>query len=87
MGDILCPVRVYWEAGGGVAKTPGFRRQLTAAPVIPGLPLITTIDYAPGVCSLVLPYMGHLRSLEDGEISAIHAWLAGLVLCPERTPS
>lgn len=84
MSADLYPVRVYWEAGGGCAKAPGFHRRLTAAPNIPGLPRLTSIDYAPGVCAQVLPHMGHLRDLEPGETAAIHAWLATLLLSGGR---
>lgn len=70
------PLRLFWDAGRGCAKVPGVLRHLTAAPVIPGLPVLTMIDYTPGVCAMVLPHMGHLRDLTNPERAAIHAWLA-----------
>ena len=76
MSEDLYPVRLFFDSGRGCAKVPGRFKTLTHAPLIQGLPLITMIDYAPGVCAMVLPVMGERRDLTVPEIAAVHAWLA-----------
>ena len=83
MSHDLYPVRIYYEAGRGCAKIPGRFKTLAAAPMIQGLPLITMIDYAPGVCAMVLPKHGERRDLTVPEIAAVHAWLAHVFLEPQ----
>lgn len=78
MSEDLYPVRVFFNGHSGCVKTPGVYRHITAPPEVPGLPQITSIDYAPGVCCLILPHMGELRDLTPTEIGAIGVWLDGI---------
>lgn len=72
----LYGVRVYFEGRDGIVKAPGLERQLSAAPVIPGLPPLDAIDYAPAVaCAQLQPRHEARRDMSGAECVAMVAWL------------
>jgi len=76
MSEELYPVRVFFEGDRGCVKCPGLYRAISRAPVIPGLPKLTSIDFAPSVYAGALqPNMGERREMSAAEIQAVVAWL------------
>lgn len=76
MSHALYTVRVYFDDANGCVKAPGVYRQISRAPVIPGLPKLDMVDFAPEVnCAMLRAHMGERREMTEPEALAVVAWL------------
>lgn len=79
MSEALHVLRVHFENGRGVVNVLGWRKELTAAPSIAGLPRIQAIDFDyTSSCYRLLPHMGAWRDMLRDEVPAVIAWLRGV---------
>lgn len=76
MSADLYVVRVFFEGERGCVKAPGVYRSISTAPNIPGLPKLTSIDFAPEVnVAYLMPWCGEKREMTAAEALAVVMWL------------
>lgn len=72
----LYNVRVFFDGQRGCVKVPGVFRAISTPPVIPGLPRLTMIDYAPEAkCAELMAHNGPRREMWPREEDAVDEWL------------
>lgn len=76
MSHALYTVRVFFDDASGCVKAPGVFRNISRAPVVPGLPKLDMIDFAPEVnVAQLRAHMGERREMHQLESLAVAAWL------------
>lgn len=76
MSEALHVLRLHFENGHGVVNVLGWRKELTDAPEIAGLPRINAIDFDyTSSCYRLLPHMDAWRDMLRDEVVAVVAWL------------
>jgi hypothetical protein len=78
MSEDLYSVRVYFDGMlTGCIKIPGVYRSVSTPPIIPGLPVLELIDYAPALgVAEIRPCWGKRREMELDEVASVVAWLS-----------
>jgi hypothetical protein len=81
MSEMLYTIRLFFDPmRGGCIRVPGRTFRLTRQPLIGGLPLYASIDYAPETKTyLIHPAFAGQREMTAGEIATVTAWMQGVM--------
>ncbi len=71
VGELLHPVRLFWDHGRGFARYYDAQRPLADCP----LPGVTEMDYIPGVVAQARHGCDRLEDMTADEVRAAQAWL------------
>lgn len=78
----LMPTHLYWVGLKGVARLNGTAGTIEGMPKLSGTDDIIAVDYAPGLCAMVLPRHSGWRDMTAQEVQAAQEVLRTLTHQP-----